>query len=204
VAVAAECHSRFGFGFQRKLTVAFDGGEITTDAGLLLVREFDDRLGLTAALRAAVPDPRDRRYVSHDVLTLLRQRIYQIAAGYEDANDAIYLRHDPTLQSVAHRLGVPLGSQPTLSRLENAVPWDTIRRLSRVLRQWFPANDAAATSLSVAPGAMVIFGTGGAVGISVDSNIGFGSSRGSARILAKRSRRWSKAAAKAAALGAPA
>jgi len=137
VAVAAECHSRFGFGFQRKLTVAFDGGEITTDAGLLLVREFDDRLGLTAALRAAVPDPRDRRYVSHDVLTLLRQRIYQIAAGYEDANDAIYLRHDPTLQSVAHRLGVPLGSQPTLSRLENAVPWDTIRRLSRVLRQWF-------------------------------------------------------------------
>ena len=135
--MATECHSRFGFGFQRKLTVAFDGGEITTDAGLLLVREFDERLGLTAALRAAVPDPRDRRYVSHDVLTLLRQRIYQIAAGYEDANDATYLRHDPTLQSVAHRLGAPLGSQPTLSRLENAVPWDTIRRLSGVLRQWF-------------------------------------------------------------------
>ena len=81
MAVATECHSRFGFGFQRKLTVAFDGGEITTDAGLLLVREFDERLGLTAALRAAVPDPRDRRYVSHDVLTLLRQRIYQIVAS---------------------------------------------------------------------------------------------------------------------------
>ena len=56
--MATGCHSRFGFGFQRKLTVAFDGGEITSDAGLLLVREFDDRLGLTAALRDAVRRPR--------------------------------------------------------------------------------------------------------------------------------------------------
>jgi len=141
--VAAECHSRFGLSFQRKLTLAFDGGEITSDAGLLLVREFDERLGLTAVLRDAVPDPRDRRYVTHDVVTLLRQRLYQIAAGYEDANDATYLRHDPTLQSVAHRLGVPLGSQPTLSRLENTVPWETIRRLGRVLRQWFTRHAIA-------------------------------------------------------------
>ena len=57
--MATECHSQFGFGFQPKITAAFDGGEITTDAGLLLVREFDDRLGLTAALRTAVPDPPD-------------------------------------------------------------------------------------------------------------------------------------------------
>ena len=141
--MAAECHSRFGLSFQRKLTLAFDGGEITSDAGLLLVREFDERLGLTAVLRDAVPDPRDRRYVTHDVVTLLRQRLYQIAAGYEDANDATYLRHDPTLQSVAHRLGVPLGSQPTLSRLENTVPWETIRRLGRVLRQWFTRHAIA-------------------------------------------------------------
>jgi len=141
--VATGCHSQFGFGFQPKITAAFDGGEITTDAGLLLVREFDDRLGLTAALRTAVPDPRDRRYVTHDVLTLLRQRIYQIAVGYEDANDATYLRHDPTLQAVTARLGTPLASQPTLSRLENAAPWDTIRRLGRVLRQWFTRHAVA-------------------------------------------------------------
>jgi hypothetical protein len=140
VAVAAECHSRFGFTFQPKITAAFDGGEITSDAGLLLVREFDDRLGLTAALRDAVLDARDRRYVTHDVLTLLRQRVYQIAAGYEDANDATYLRHDPTLQTVAQRLGTPLASQPTLSRLENAVSWDTIRRLGTVLRHWFTCH----------------------------------------------------------------
>jgi len=135
--VATGCHTRFGVTFQRKVTAAFDGGEITSDTGLLLVREFDERLGLTAALRAAVPDDRDGRYVTHDVLTLLRQRVYQIAAGYEDANDATYLRHDPTLQTVAQQLGTPLASQPTLSRLENAVPWATIRRLGGVLRQWF-------------------------------------------------------------------
>jgi hypothetical protein len=59
--------------------------------------------------------------VQHDVLALLRQRIYQIVAGYEDANDADRLRHDPALQIVAdQKLGEPLGSQPTLSRWENA------------------------------------------------------------------------------------
>jgi len=58
VAVAAECHSRFGLTFQRKLTLAFDGGEIQTNASLLLVREFDERRSLTAALRDAVSDPR--------------------------------------------------------------------------------------------------------------------------------------------------
>ena len=141
--MATECHTRCGITFQRKVTAAFDGGEITSDAGLLLVREFDERLGLTAALRAAVPDDRDRRYVTHDVLTLLRQRIYQIAAGYEDANDATYLRHDPTLQTVAQRLGTPLASQPTLSRLETAVPWGTIHRLGGVLRQWFTRHAVA-------------------------------------------------------------
>ena len=135
--MATGCHTQFGFGFQRKLTVAFDGGEITSDAGLLLVREFDERLGLTAALREAVSETRDRRYVTHDLLALLRQRVYQIAAGYEDANDAGFLRADPTLQTVAQRLGTPLASQPTLSRFENAAPWDTMRRLNRVLRQWF-------------------------------------------------------------------
>jgi hypothetical protein len=153
VAVATECHTQFGFGFQRKITAAFDGGEITSDAGLLLVREFDERLGLTATLRAAVADGRDRRYVTHDVLTLLRQRVYQIAAGYEDANDAGFLRTDPTLQTVAHRLGTPLASQPTLSRFENAAPWDTIRRLNRTLRQWFTRH---AVSRRQPPAAIVL------------------------------------------------
>lgn len=81
--MATQCHSRFGFRFQRKLTVDFNGSEITGDAGLLLLREFDERLGLTAGLQKSVIDDRDKRYVRHAALDLLRQRIYQIAAGWQ-------------------------------------------------------------------------------------------------------------------------
>jgi Transposase DDE domain group 1 len=102
--VAAECHIQFNFRFQPKLTVDFAGGEITSEAGLVLLREFDERLKLTASLKGLVVDERDRRYIEHPALNLLRQRIYQIAAGYEDANDATFLRHDPTLRAVAGRV----------------------------------------------------------------------------------------------------
>jgi DDE family transposase len=137
VAMAAQCHIRSGFRFQRKLTIDFSGGEITTDAGLVVLREFDERLGLTADLKAVVTDRRDRRYVAHEILTLLRQRIYQIAAGYEDCNDAAYLRNDPTLRAVVHRSDRPLASQPTLSRLEHAVSWDEVRVLETQGCEWW-------------------------------------------------------------------
>ena len=135
--MAAECPTRFGFRFQPKLTLDFAGGDITSDAGLVLVREFDERLGLTARLRTLVGDDRDRRYVTHDVLALLRQRLYQIVAGYEDANDATFLRHDPSVRAVVRRGALPLASQPTLSRLENAIAWTAIRRLEREGLEWF-------------------------------------------------------------------
>jgi hypothetical protein len=135
--VATECHTRSGFTFQPKLALDFDGGTITTDPGLVLLREFDERLGLTRGLGELFPDPRDGRYVDHDLRTLLRQRLYQIVAGYEDANDATHLRHDPTLQVVAGRMGQPLASQPTLSRLENAVGWDGIDGAQALGLAWF-------------------------------------------------------------------
>ena len=91
VAMAADCHTGFGFQFQPKLTLDFLGGEITSEAGLILLREFDQRLGLTGELRGLLVDERDARYVEHPALALLRQCIYQIAAGYEDANDATFL-----------------------------------------------------------------------------------------------------------------
>jgi hypothetical protein len=119
------------------LTLDFAGGEITSEAGLVLLREFDERLKLTAGLKGLVADERDRRYIEHSTLNLLRQRIYQIAAGYEDANDATFLRHDPTLRGVAGRGDLPLASQPTLSRLENAVAWESIRALERLGLEWF-------------------------------------------------------------------
>jgi len=135
--MATQCYTQLGFGFQPKLRVDFTGGTLTSDAGLLLVREFDHRHQLTAGVARRVGDPRDPRYIDHEIATLLRQRIYQIVAGYEDANDADRLRHDPTLQAVAGDGRTPLGSQPTLSRLENALDWATLRRLSAVGVDWF-------------------------------------------------------------------
>ncbi len=123
--------------FQPKLTLDFAGGTITTDPGLVLLREFDERLGLTRRLGEVLDDPRDRRYVTHGLRALLRQRLYRIAAGYEDANDATSLRHDPTVQVVAGTVGVPLASQPTLSRLENEMGWSAIERCGRLGLEWF-------------------------------------------------------------------
>lgn len=135
--MATECRSRSGFGFQRKLVVDFAGGDITGDAGLVALREFDERLALTRDLGTLIADGRDPRYVRHAVRDLVRQRLYQIAAGYEDANDATFLRADPALRAVVTRDARPLASQPTLSRLENGVDWASIRLLEREGLEWF-------------------------------------------------------------------
>lgn len=135
--MATECRSGTGFRFQRKLTIDFDGGAITSEAGLTLVREFDERLGPTASVAKLVHDGRDRRYIDHSMRSLLRQRIYQIVAGYEDCDDAKYLRTEPTIQSVAGKVGKELASQPTLSRLENSADWDSIRLLESEGTEWF-------------------------------------------------------------------
>jgi Transposase DDE domain group 1 len=115
--------SQFRFSFYRNQPVQcdFSGGQITGDAGLLPLRAFDERHHLTRDLTRLLSDPRQDERVRYDSLALLRQRIYQVVAGYEDTNDADVLRHNPTLQIVAnHQLGEALGSQPTLSRWENA------------------------------------------------------------------------------------
>ena len=139
--MATECYTQLGFGFQPKLIVDFAGGELTSDAGLLLLREFDQALGLTDEVVACLEDRRDSRYITHAVATLLRQRLYQIAAGYEDVNDATSLRTDPTFQTVAARGdATPLGSQPTLSRFENTLDWSSIRRLANLGIDWFCAH----------------------------------------------------------------
>jgi hypothetical protein len=135
--VATQCHRRSGFQFQRKLTVDFAGGAISGDAGLIALREFDARLGLTERLQSVVRDRRDARYVDHELLTLLRQRVFQVVAGYEDANDATFLRNDPAMQAVAGRVGESLASQPTHSRLENAVDWESVRLLESEGTEWF-------------------------------------------------------------------
>ncbi len=105
------------------LHAAFDGGRLTSDGGLPWLAEADTALGLCALIAAFVPEWR-KRTGQHSLETLVRQRVFQIACGYEDQDDADTLRHDPLLKLVCGRLpesGAPLASQPTLSRLETAM-----------------------------------------------------------------------------------
>jgi hypothetical protein len=134
--MATECHNQLTLSFQPKIVLDFNGGDITSDSGLLLLRQFDEQLALTKRVRGLYNDWRHPVFIEHQAHEMLRQRIYQIAAGYEDCNDADTLRSDPTLQTIVGKSD-PLASQPTLSRLENHADWQSIERLGTVCLQWF-------------------------------------------------------------------
>jgi hypothetical protein len=120
------------------LTASFDGPQLTSDGGLCWLSEADTALGLCAALAAHIPEWRHRT-VRHSLETLVRQRVFQIACGYEDQNDATTLRSDPLLKLVCGRLPheTDLASQPTLSRLENAVDAKACYRLALAMVQLY-------------------------------------------------------------------
>jgi hypothetical protein len=124
----------------KPVVVDFSGGSLSSDGGLLLLAHLDRTLGLTAAVAACGHDPRRKNSVQHSFLDLIRQRVYQIAAGYEDANDAHTLRHDPAFKLACGRApltGDDLASQPTLSRLEATVDEDACARVNDVLLSQF-------------------------------------------------------------------
>jgi Transposase DDE domain group 1 len=134
--MATECHNQLRFSFQPKIVLDFNGGQITSDSGLLLLRQFDEQLGLTQKLWGIFNDWRNPDFIDHQTQEMLCQRIYQIVAGYEDCNDAERLRLDPSFQTLVGK-DDPLASQPTLSRLENHADWQTIVRLRDLGLQWF-------------------------------------------------------------------
>jgi len=135
---------RFSFHRKRSILAQFDGGRITSDAGLLPLREFDQHHELTRRWAATLSDARLAERQQHSLHALFTQRLYQIVAGYEDANDAALLRHDPIFQLLAEGApGQPLGSQPTLSRWENAFTWRDWVLLNRGLLDSFAALCAA-------------------------------------------------------------
>lgn len=117
------------------LEAAFDGGRLTSDGGLAWLADADAATGVRAEVAAHIPDRR-REARKHPLAALVMQRVYQIACGYEDQNDATALRHDPLLKLVCGRLpesDPPLASQPTFSRLENAVSWRACYRIALAL-----------------------------------------------------------------------
>ncbi len=123
----------------KPVAVDFDGGDLSSDAGLLPLALADQQMQLTQRLAAAVADPRDPDRIAHSMHDLFRERIYLIAQGYEDANDANSMRHDPLLKLAVGRSPEepPLASQSTLSRWENAVTRRDLLRLADVLVDLF-------------------------------------------------------------------
>ena len=131
----------FSFDFlpSRPVELEISSHPLTSDAGLLPVRQIDQILRLTEQLAAALEDRRDPNLTRQSVLSMVRQRIYGILADYEDQNDHETLRSDPVFKLVADRLpdGPDLASQPTLSRFENAVSIADLWRLRDVLVDLF-------------------------------------------------------------------
>src|SRR6266508_3696212 len=130
----------------------FDGGRLSSDAGLVLLKDIDEQLGLTRHLAAVLSDPRDPRRVKFTRQDLLTQRGLQMAACYEDANDSNTLRDDPIFKLMLDRLpgtGAPLASQPTMSRFENRVSRSELYRMARVLLDQFIASYATQPTVIV-------------------------------------------------------
>jgi hypothetical protein len=117
------------------LQAAFDGGRITSDGGLLWLCKMDSELGLCEAISEHVSEWRKRRG-RHPLCSLVRQRVFQIACGYEDHNDSDSLREDPLLKMVCGSLpesGQDLASQPTISRMENKATRRSCHQIAEVL-----------------------------------------------------------------------
>lgn len=108
--------------FSKALTIKFDGDRQTSDGGLVLLGALDRGIKLTDRLVRCFSDPRERAKVEHEIGELIRQRVFSIAAGYADQNDAAVLGDDPVMKEVCGRGagGARLASQSTLSRFENA------------------------------------------------------------------------------------
>jgi hypothetical protein len=124
---------------RRKIEAEFSGGDITSDGGVLLLRQVDKRLGLLAAIDKVLTDPRDQDQIKHSQLSLLSQRVYGLCLGYEDLNDHQQLRQDPALQTAVNRDEV-LGSQSTLCRLENRIDRQAMMDIHQVFLDQFIAS----------------------------------------------------------------
>ena len=128
---------------RKKLTVDFDGGNQSSDAGLLLLRAVEQRTGVIARLASALPDRRDPSRIQHTQAEIIGARVFAICFGHEDAIDLNQLRVDPALKMAVGRCpetSPALASQSTVTRFENAPSrWDA-GRLARALVDQFTAR----------------------------------------------------------------
>ena len=134
----------FNFKTKKTLEVKFSGLDLSSDAGLLLIKQAEDNLKVGQGISNCLEDNREQHKVKHSLFQLVSQRIYQIAAGYEDTNDSNYLRHDPIFKIICDKIpemGAELiASQPTISRLENRITKQEIKKIRRFFVDNFLQN----------------------------------------------------------------
>jgi hypothetical protein len=126
----------FPFDGSRRIRAVFDAAPISSDGGAVLLAQADKRVGVVEAIARVIPEWRDVRRIDHTIDEVVRQRVFQISLGYEDCNDATTLRSDPVLKTCLGRdpvAGGDLASQPTLSRVENAIGPKTCYRIGSAL-----------------------------------------------------------------------
>ena len=146
-----ECMPRMRFEFhpRRAVDVSIDAPTTSSDGGLVLLRQVDEQLGLCAMLAPMLVDHRDPRFIQHSRLEQLRQRVLQIAMGYEDQNDATSLRNDPAWKVACDRNvdeADALSSQPSLSRFEHAMTARAVVALTRAMEDDYVASLPEATT----------------------------------------------------------
>jgi hypothetical protein len=117
----------------------FSGGDLSSEGGMMLVRQVDERIGLTRSAAKVLSDARDPRRIRHTMRDLIAQRVYALCCGHEDLNDHDRLRHDVLIQSAVGR-AEPLASAPTLCRLENRATRAQAWALHEVLMEQFIAS----------------------------------------------------------------
>ena len=130
---------------RKKILADFNGGQLTSDGGALLLREVERRTGLLDSLADCIADPRDPAKIRHDLKTMLAQRVCGIALGYEDGNDHQALRDDPIMQlltGAAPDPDEPLASPSTLCRFENKIDRKSLARMSAVFVDQFIASSS--------------------------------------------------------------
>jgi len=128
---------------RKKVSLAFDGGRLSSHAGVLLLREVERGLGLAERLAGCLTDRRDAARIDHTVVEMLKLRMFAIAAGCADANDCDALRDDPIFKMAVGRApetGAALCSQPTMSRLENAPSRGEIAHMMAAMVDLFCAS----------------------------------------------------------------
>ena len=137
----------------KEICARFDGGRLSSDGGVLLLRRIESGLGLADMLASCLPDERDPSSTTHSHAEMIRARMFAIACGYEDCDDLDSLRFDPAFKLACGRLsetGADLMSQPTLSRLENLPSWRQLGRMGLGLIDLF------CNSFNVVPARIVL------------------------------------------------